>query len=139
MAVCSGGRPGHAAGLGDRQRLIPPRDVDLAGRVSLQRREGRCTGAHPVTGHRLADRGVRANAICPGYIDTPINEAYFATFGDPAAARRKAEALHPLGRIGTAAEVASAIHFLASDESGFTTGTTLTLDGGRSALMQDPE
>jgi glucose 1-dehydrogenase len=87
----------------------------------------------------LASRGIRANAVCPGYIDTPINDAYFATSGDPAAARRKAEALHPLGRIGTAAEVARSIRFLASDEdSGFMTGAVLTLDGGRSALMQDP-
>ena len=88
----------------------------------------------------LAPRGIRANAVCPGYIDTPINDAYFATFSDPAAARKAAEMLHPAGRIGTADEVARAIRFLASDaDSGFTTGSTLTLDGGRSALMQDPE
>ena len=88
----------------------------------------------------LAPRGIRANTVCPGYIDTPINDAYFATFNDPVQARRNAERLHPLGRIGTAGEVARAIRFLASEaESGFTTGSTLTLDGGRSALMQDPE
>ena len=57
----------------------------------------------------LAPRGVRANAVCPGYIDTPINDAYFATFDDPAAARRRAEMLHPLGRIGTAEETARAL------------------------------
>lgn len=87
----------------------------------------------------LGPRGIRVNAVCPGYIDTPINVDYFATFPDPAAERRRVEQLHPLGRIGTAEEAARAIAFLASDrESGFTTGSTLTLDGGRSALMQDP-
>lgn len=87
----------------------------------------------------LAPRGIRVNALCPGYIDTPINVEYFATFPDPVGERRRVELLHPLGRIGTAEEVALAIAFLANDrESGFITGSTLTLDGGRSALMQDP-
>ncbi len=87
----------------------------------------------------LADRGIRVNAVCPGYIDTPINEAYFATFDDPGAERARVEALHPLHRIGRPEDVARAIRFLADeDESGFMTGTSLTIDGGRSALMQDP-
>ncbi|MBO2463613.1 SDR family NAD(P)-dependent oxidoreductase [Actinomadura violacea] len=82
---------------------------------------------------------VRVNAVCPGYIDTPINDRYFAGFPDPAAERARVERLHPLGRIGRAADVARAVWFLASpDESGFITGTHLTIDGGRSALMQDP-
>ena len=87
----------------------------------------------------LADRGVRVNAVCPGYIDTPINDAYFAGFDDPAAERARVEALHPLHRIGRPEDVARAIRFLADEEeSGFMTGTSLTVDGGRSALMQDP-
>jgi NAD(P)-dependent dehydrogenase (short-subunit alcohol dehydrogenase family) len=79
---------------------------------------------------------IRVNAVCPGYIDTPINDTYFGGFADPAAERARVEALHPLRRIGRPEEVARAIRFLAHD--GFTTGTTLTIDGGRSALMQDP-
>lgn len=87
----------------------------------------------------LADRGFRANAVVPGYVDTPINVAYFGTFADPAAERRRVEDLHPLRRIGRADEVARAIAFLASDEdAGFVTGTSLLVDGGRSALLQDP-
>lgn len=86
----------------------------------------------------LAPRGIRANTVEPGYIDTPINDAYFATFADPAAARRDAERLHPASRLGYATEVAHAIEYLAdSTRSAFTTGTVLTVDGGRSALMQD--
>lgn len=87
----------------------------------------------------LAEQGIRVNAVAPGYVDTPINDAYFAGFADPALARRSAERLHPLGRLGAPEEVARAVRFLASDvDSGFTTGTTLTVDGGRSALLQDP-
>ena len=87
----------------------------------------------------LAARGIRVNAVAPGYIDTPINEEYFSTFSDPAEARAAAEALHPLNRLGTSTEVAHAIEFLGdSSRSGFTTGTILTIDGGRSALLQDP-
>lgn len=79
---------------------------------------------------------IRVNAVCPGYIDTPINDTYFGGFADPAAERARVEALHPLGRIGRPEEVAEAIRYLAT--AGFTTGTTLTVDGGRSALLQDP-
>lgn len=87
----------------------------------------------------LADRGIRVNAVCPGYIATPINDAYFSGFDNPAAERARVEALHPLRRIGRPEDVARAIRFLADeDESGFMTGTSLTVDGGRSALMQDP-
>lgn len=88
----------------------------------------------------LASRGIRVNTVAPGYIDTPINDNYFATFADAEQARRHAEALHPLGRLGAADEVAYAIEFLGDgSRSGFTTGTVLTLDGGRSALLQDPQ
>jgi NAD(P)-dependent dehydrogenase (short-subunit alcohol dehydrogenase family) len=86
----------------------------------------------------LADRGIRVNAVSPGYVDTPINDRYFASFDDPAGARANAERLHLTKRLGRPAEVAEAIEFLASPASAFTTGTILTLDGGRSALLQDP-
>lgn len=87
----------------------------------------------------LAARDIRVNAVCPGYIDTAVNDVYFGGFPDPAAERARVEALHPLGRIGNPDAVARAIRFLASaEESPFTTGTSLTVDGGRSALLQDP-
>lgn len=88
----------------------------------------------------LAPLGIRANAVAPGYVDTPINDAYFATFADAQQARSDAESLHPLGRLATPGEIASAIEFLANGRSsGFTTGTVMTIDGGRSALLQDPD
>lgn len=75
--------------------------------------------------------GVRVNAVCPGVIETPMNERNLARSDDPEAMRRSWFEVTPLGRLGTPAEVARAILFLASDESSFVTGVPLVIDGGR--------
>ncbi|MFP4510711.1 MAG: SDR family NAD(P)-dependent oxidoreductase [Spirochaetota bacterium] len=80
---------------------------------------------------------IRAVSVAPGFIDTPGNDTYFESFGDPAKARRETEAMHPTGRIGTAEEIGSLCAFLASSHAAFINGVTITVDGGRSALMQD--
>lgn len=74
-----------------------------------------------------AAKGVRVNGIGPGYIDTPLLSAM------DEARRNALIALHPMGRLGRAEEVASAFLFLASDEASFITGTTLMVDGGFTA------
>lgn len=79
----------------------------------------------------------RAVGIAPGFIDTPMNVEWFGRTPDPAATRAQIEHLHPVGRIGTAAEVGALCAFLCSPLAGFITGTTLLIDGGRSAVMQD--
>jgi NAD(P)-dependent dehydrogenase (short-subunit alcohol dehydrogenase family) len=84
-----------------------------------------------------APKGIRINAIAPGYIETQIVKDWFDTFDDPAAARKRVEDLIPVRRIGTPKEVALACVYLASDESGFTTGSVLTMDGGRSVVYHD--
>ncbi len=81
--------------------------------------------------------GVRVNAVCPSYVETQISADYYARFPDPAAERRRVDALHPLGRIARPEEVAAAIAFLAADECGFMTGVSLMVDGGLSVLMHD--
>lgn len=87
----------------------------------------------------LAGRDIRVNTVAPGYVDTPINDQYFDTFADPERARANAEHLHLSRRLGRPEEVAHAIEFLAdSGRSGFTTGIVMTIDGGRSTLLQDP-
>jgi NAD(P)-dependent dehydrogenase (short-subunit alcohol dehydrogenase family) len=73
--------------------------------------------------------GIRVNCICPGWIDTPMNAAYFA---DPAA-RAFADKLHAIGRIGQPTEVASVAAFLVSDDASFVTGASIVVDGGFSA------
>ncbi|WP_424928868.1 SDR family oxidoreductase [Amaricoccus tamworthensis] len=88
-------------------------------------------------GIEYAAEGIRVNAIAPGYVDTVIAQAYWDTFEDPAAERRKAEQLHPPGRIGRPEEVAMTAVFLASDEATFINAETITIDGGRSALFHD--
>jgi glucose 1-dehydrogenase len=73
-----------------------------------------------------ADRGIRVNAIAPGATITPINEAWTE---DPDK-QEEVESYIPLGRAGTAAEMAAAAAFLASDEAAYITGQTLFIDGG---------
>jgi NAD(P)-dependent dehydrogenase (short-subunit alcohol dehydrogenase family) len=77
-----------------------------------------------------AASGIRVNAICPGFIDTPELQHYVLQQDDPAAALAEVESLHPIGRIGRAEEIAAAAAFLASDESSFVTGEALVVDGG---------
>lgn len=74
-----------------------------------------------------AHHGVRVNAVCPGYIDTPL------LAGLDESHRQFLIGLHPLGRLGRPDEVASATLFLLSDEASFVTGMHLLVDGGFSA------
>ena len=78
----------------------------------------------------LGPRRIRVNAICPGYIDTPMWDKWLRTVGDPDKAGRETEALHPLGRRGRPEDVASAVAYLASAQSDWVTGTCLIVDGG---------
>ena len=77
-------------------------------------------------------RGIRCNAICPGTIATPSLEARIAAFDDPVRARRDFIQRQPLGRLGTAEEVAAVAVYLGSDEASYTTGTEVKVDGGLS-------
>jgi NAD(P)-dependent dehydrogenase (short-subunit alcohol dehydrogenase family) len=88
-------------------------------------------------GIEYAARGIRVNAIAPGYIETPIAIEYWSTFPDPEAERRRAYALHPPKRIGRPEEVAWTAVFLASDEAPFINAATIVIDGGRSVLYHD--
>jgi 2-keto-3-deoxy-L-fuconate dehydrogenase len=74
--------------------------------------------------------GVRVNAICPGTVDTPSLQGRINQNADPAAARAAFLARQPMGRLGTADEIASLAVYLASDESSYTTGAIHVIDGG---------
>lgn len=78
----------------------------------------------------LAPHGVRVNAICPGWIATPLVDHWFSQQDDEAAARHHIFAQHPMGRIGTAEECGRAALFLVTDDASFITGIALPLDGG---------
>jgi NAD(P)-dependent dehydrogenase (short-subunit alcohol dehydrogenase family) len=80
----------------------------------------------------LGAAGIRVNALCPGYIDTPLNQQIAADrpgFSDDYARNI------PLGRAGTVDEVAAAYAFLASGDASFITGTAFVVDGGQLAVM----
>jgi NAD(P)-dependent dehydrogenase (short-subunit alcohol dehydrogenase family) len=75
---------------------------------------------------------IRANVVCPGYIDTPMWDEWLATLPDPDRMDRETKEWHPLRRRGTPADVAKAVRFLLSDDSDWITGASLVVDGGLS-------
>ncbi|WP_433615214.1 SDR family NAD(P)-dependent oxidoreductase [Paenibacillus cellulositrophicus] len=75
-----------------------------------------------------AAKGIRINAVCPGYIDTPLIK------GRDEAITAHLTALHPMGRLGKPEEVAKAVLFLASEDASFITGASLLVDGGYTAV-----
>lgn len=78
-------------------------------------------------------QGIRANAICPGTVETPSLEQRMAARGDVAEARKAFIARQPMGRLGNAEEIAALALYLASDESAFVTGQEFVIDGGWTA------
>ncbi|MGG1662311.1 SDR family NAD(P)-dependent oxidoreductase [Brevibacillus sp. NRS-1366] len=78
-------------------------------------------------GITYAKQGIRVNAVCPGYIDTPL------IAGRNEEMNQHLINLHPMGRLGRPEEVAKAVLFLASDDASFVTGTSLLVDGGYTA------
>jgi 2-keto-3-deoxy-L-fuconate dehydrogenase len=75
-------------------------------------------------------QGIRANSICPGTVDTPSLKGRIDAFTDPVQARKDFIARQPMGRLGTAEEIAELALFLASDASSFITGAEFKIDGG---------
>lgn len=80
---------------------------------------------------------IRAIGVAPGFIDTPGNDSWFNSFPNPEHERQLVIGLHPVKRIGTVEQVGDLCLFLASSKASFINGTTILMDGGRSALMQD--
>jgi NAD(P)-dependent dehydrogenase (short-subunit alcohol dehydrogenase family) len=81
----------------------------------------------------LGPDNIRVVAVCPGWITTRLVEESLDRTPDPAEARRRVLAEHPLGRLGRPEDVAGFVAYLASDDAGFITGVPLLIDGGLSA------
>ena len=98
-------------------------------------------GLHGLTKAVAIDHGhegVRCNAVAPGWIDTALNEDFINAMEDPVAFRRDIGKIHPVGRTGTADEIAALVCFLASHDASFITGQIYTADGGRMAKLSLP-
>lgn len=108
-------------GLGGQQNYPPAYQATKAAVINL----GRALACS------WADRGVRVNALVPGYFPSEMTNAFFAS---PAFLDR-VQAQAPMGRIGRPEELAGALLFLASDASSFVTGQTVVVDGGFSASL----
>ena len=82
----------------------------------------------------LSPRGVRVNAVRPGWVDTPFNDAFWDHQADPAAARADLVGRIPARRQGTPEDLVGPVLFLASPEAAYVTGECLVVDGGYSAV-----
>lgn len=94
---------------------------------------------HALTRAMACDHGpynIRVNAICPGYIDTPMLQSFFGAAGDIEELKEEARRVHPLRRIGTPEDAANLVNWLASEEARYASGQLWVLDGGLTAQVQ---
>jgi NAD(P)-dependent dehydrogenase (short-subunit alcohol dehydrogenase family) len=81
-----------------------------------------------------AEDGIRVNALCPGWVDTPFNTPSWDLFGGREEFLRKVPNLVPLHRMGTVEEFGAIVRFLLSDDARFMTGQAVVVDGGESLI-----
>ena len=94
---------------------------------------------HALTRAMACDHGpenIRVNAVCPGYIDTPMLQNFFGAAGNLDSLKQEVRRLHPLRRYGTPQDVANLVNWLAGDEAQYATGQLWVLDGGLTAQVQ---
>jgi 3-oxoacyl-[acyl-carrier protein] reductase len=99
-------------------------EMGNAGQAAYAAAKAGQIGLTKAVARELASRNIRVNAVAPGYIDTDMTSAL------PEASKAKLSEMIPLSRLGTAADVASAVAFLASDQASYVTGEVLRVNGG---------
>ena len=80
--------------------------------------------------------GIRVNAICPGYVDTPMLQSFFGESGDIESLKKAVRDVHPMRTYGQPEDIANLVNWLASDEARYASGQLWVIDGGLSAQVQ---
>jgi meso-butanediol dehydrogenase/(S,S)-butanediol dehydrogenase/diacetyl reductase len=80
--------------------------------------------------------GIRVNAVCPGYVNTPMLQSFFGESGDIESLKQAVRDVHPIRSYGEPEDVANLVNWLASDEARYASGQLWVLDGGLSAQVQ---
>ncbi|MDE1161491.1 MAG: glucose 1-dehydrogenase [Acidobacteriaceae bacterium] len=107
--------------------------ANVGGNVSYAASKGAIMSLTRVLAIEYSRKNIRVNAICPGVIDTGMNRRNLDLAADPDALAEKWMSATPMGRMGTGEEIAETVLYLASEQSSFTTGIGLLIDGGRVA------
>jgi NAD(P)-dependent dehydrogenase (short-subunit alcohol dehydrogenase family) len=123
-------------GMIERKYGVIVNTASIGGIVAIRERLAYCTTKFAVVGftkclaldHAL--QGIRANAICPGRVETEFVKKRIAQYPDPQKAYEEMAATQALGRMATPEEIAASILYLSSDEASFVTGTAFEIDGG---------
>ncbi|OED40345.1 short-chain dehydrogenase [Chromatiales bacterium (ex Bugula neritina AB1)] len=80
--------------------------------------------------------GIRVNAVCPGYVDTPMLQSFFGHSGDIDSLKQAVNDIHPIRRYGQPQDIANMVNWLAGDEARYASGQLWVVDGGLSAQVQ---
>ena len=123
MVAAGGGVIVNVASVAGAFKGVPNRFAYGASKAAVQ-------GLTKSVAMDFVSKNVRCNAICPGTVQSPSLDDRINSASDPVQARKDFIARQPLGRLGTPEEIAALAVYLASDESGYTTGTLAVIDGG---------
>ena len=126
-------------GMIERKNGVIVNIASIGGIVAIRDRIAYCTTKFAVVGmtkcialdHALD--GIRANAVCPGRVETDFVKRRLEEYPDPKKAYDEMASTQAIGRMGRPEEIAAAVLYLASDEAAFVTGTSLEIDGGWAA------